>query len=92
MKRAEQRGRLLNGSSKSSLKPAGSGAKGATQGSFARRSSRAETESRLRQEKEYVESVFGFEKMEGSVPRLGWLLNYLPTVGLLYNPIILHFE
>lgn len=80
MRKTQDRGRVLN---RSTSGPGGTARTKRTSGVTAtgRRSGRGEAESRLRQEKEHVEAVFGFEKVESSVPRLGWLLNYLPTVS-----------
>lgn len=50
----------------------------------------------LRQDDEKIDEIFGFEKMKSDKPRLGWLLNYLPTtmydeLGMKRSGIDLYF-
>jgi hypothetical protein len=92
MKGPPQKGRVLNSKTQGAYaKPKDSG-NASNRSSFPRKSERSELDSKLRAEAERVEGIFGFELIKDTTPRLGWLLNYLPTVSIAFNAGIAMIE
>lgn len=53
-----------------------------TQGQTERRvNTESSDRTRQRLENDRIDSIFGFDRLVEGLPRLGWLLNYLPIVS-----------